>query len=264
MSVSLVDQLPRSRITACFVDNAIPLEPAYTQMRFERMIIIVIGFLPVLTKQQAFASAKSFDWHAAAMCIATPWAAFLMKVYYFDLAGAHRTHATEISSPRALLWSLSHLPLFASILWFSIAQTKLLGSTSVLATSADAHHWQLCASFSLFLFILTIQQMLHTGTGHGNRRCGKHRRVAIRILGMVALIAATPGINAIQLQSVENGSSTLERIGVATWSTSKYDAAGAMFVLISMVWLTLMATAEWCARMSYHAASVPRVILATL
>jgi low temperature requirement protein LtrA len=82
MFVSLGPELAPKRMRALNVGVA--LDAQYTIMRYERMIIIAIGSICANATSRAFASAQAFDWSILAMCAATPWAAFLIKVFYFD------------------------------------------------------------------------------------------------------------------------------------------------------------------------------------
>ena len=233
--VSLADQLPRCALTARLVDAAIPLEPAYTKMRYERMLIIVIGFICVYTTHEAYSSLETFDGRAVAMCLTTPWSAFLIKLWYFggqslQIGEACGQHASEVSPSRAIFWSLLHLPLYGSIVWWAIAQTKLLGTAAMHAhreTWANGR-WQLCAAFTLFMLVLTLQQVLHRGSGRGKRRCGKHRRVYLRAGGVALLCAAQPGIAALTGYGGLSGN--------------------VLSVLLMTIWITLLAIVEHAAR----------------
>ena len=171
------------------------LEGRYAIMPNERMIIISIGNICLNATKEAFLTLPAFDWRGVAMCAATPWAAFLIKVFYFDLfqidpeafEGAGR-HATEISKPRAAVWSLSHLPMLGTILWIAVSLTKLL--MPVPRVRAPHGHWHLAAAFSAYLALGTLQQCLHQGSGRGSRRCGRRRRLMIRTVFLAMLLAA--------------------------------------------------------------------------
>ena len=54
-------------------------------------------------------------------------------------------------------------------------------------SAADA--WGLVVSFSSYLALCTLQQLFHTGIGHGQRRVGKRRRLTIRCVFIPATIA---------------------------------------------------------------------------
>ena len=60
----------------------IALEGRYAIMRNERMVIISIGNICLNATKEAFQNLPAFDWHGVAMCAATPWAAFLIKVLH--------------------------------------------------------------------------------------------------------------------------------------------------------------------------------------
>ncbi len=98
--ISLAGELPR-RCTRGVVPTgatyrAIGLDGRYTIMRNERMVIIMLGSVCVNATARAFNTLDSdFTWRAGVMCAAVPWAAFLIKTWYFDLCQC----VAEITSP---------------------------------------------------------------------------------------------------------------------------------------------------------------------
>lgn len=127
MLISLAGELPKQ--LRCGVDrnearlaSDAGLDSRYTIMRNERMLIIMLGNVCVTATQGAFSQVRTFGWRDAAACMATPWAAFLLKTWYFELcqietardgtvAANAGLHATQRSGMAATLWSLVHMPL---------------------------------------------------------------------------------------------------------------------------------------------------------
>ena len=153
--ISLSGELPR-RCTRrlmpnCATYRSIGLDGRYTIMRNERMVIIMLGSVCVNATSRAFNTLDSeFTWRAAAMCMSVPWAAFLIKTWYFDLCQvdldtpAIGRHATEISTGRAAFWSLLHLPLIGCICWVSVSLVRVLvgpGNPSVLDPSYASYSY---------------------------------------------------------------------------------------------------------------------------
>jgi hypothetical protein len=132
------------------------LDSRYTIMRNERMLIIMLGNVCVVTTQGAFASVSAFTWRDAAICAAIPWVGFLLKTWYFELCQidtardgsvdpSHGQHATQRNAMRATLWSVAHMPLIGCILWISIAINKMFA----YAVCPPRPHWHPHASPSL-------------------------------------------------------------------------------------------------------------------
>jgi len=231
------------------------------------MVLIMLGSVCVNAIARSFDALDSeFTWRAGVMCATVPWAAFLIKTFYFDLCQvdldtpAIGRHATEISTSRAALWSLLHLPLIGCICWVSVSLVKVLlgptaaphevggpppaapgiahmwGSAHARGQSApddDSLHavklahaphgrWQLCAAFIAFIVIGTLQQSLHRGSGRGSRRCGKRRRMLIRMVGLVALAAMQ---------------APLARLGDS-------DTRDVLTVGVDLAWLSFLAATE--------------------
>jgi hypothetical protein len=97
-------------------------------------------------------------------------------------------------------------------------------------------HWHLAASFTLYIGVGTFQQLLHSGSGRGNRRMGKTRRMLFRLAGLACLgCAHVP----------------LAYVLPATEIQAK------LTVLVDLGWLTALAFVELCAS-SRHARSHTR------
>ena len=140
------------------------LDAAYTISRYERMVIIAIGAICANAIHVAgFSPAldpDGFDTHAFAVCWATPWAAFVIKIEYFDLSQYHGSdaglHATRTSRLRSVLWSLCHMPLLGTIFWISTALATLLDGKN-----DGAPDWEFGAAFATYLGLSSLMQAMH-------------------------------------------------------------------------------------------------------
>ena len=63
-------------------------------------------------------------------------------------------------------------------------------------SAASPPRWGLFAAFGSYLLICTVQQGLHLGLGHGQRRIGKRRRMAVRTGFVGASIAIAVALGA--------------------------------------------------------------------
>jgi len=112
--------------------SQVALDGRYTIMRNERMVLIMLGSLPVSATSSAFNDLEHFTWRAAAVCACIPWAGLVLRTWYFDLCQVDidtrfiGRHAVEISSTRAAIWSLLHLPLMGCISWVSVCMVKIV------------------------------------------------------------------------------------------------------------------------------------------
>ena len=140
-----------------------------------------------------------FDTNALLVCIGTPWIALLLKIFYFDLSQYHGadagSHAVTVSTGRAAVWSLLHLPLIGTVLWIGCAVQDLV-STREDDVSHQRERWGVFAAMGSYLALCTIQQLLHQGLGRGRRRIGKRMRMAVRLLFVLAsgIVAASCGM----------------------------------------------------------------------
>ncbi|KAL1495880.1 hypothetical protein AB1Y20_014524 [Prymnesium parvum] len=157
--------------------------------RFERLLIIALGSM-VTNSVSEVASLPSMTMELVlAYCIGVPWNTLLLKCFYFDLSPHSRSnphlHAMRISSLRGGLWSLSHGPMIASVLWMSASLSLHLDQRTIAMCDST------CATYGVsiisYLFFVTAIQLLHKGHGHGHRRLGKHLRMSIRVGLMLCL-----------------------------------------------------------------------------
>ena len=172
----------------------------------------------------------------------------LPQVFYFDIfqldpdtldAGSASKHATEVSKPRAALWSLSHLPLLGTIYWICVELTTLLAMPHYEGyTGKPAPHgrWQLGAAFACYLALGTLQQCLHRGSGRGSRRCGRRRRLAIRAVFVTALGAGQCLLAILAAQEAREAARAL--------NTSAHDVQIAVTLAVDLGLLTALAVVE--------------------
>ena len=103
----------------------VPLDGEYLVRRHERMVIISVGTLVADAIRATLDDISRFDFGALLVCVGTPTAALLLKVFYFDLSQYHGAdagmHAVMVSPARAACWSLLHLPLLGTILWIGVS-----------------------------------------------------------------------------------------------------------------------------------------------
>ncbi|KAL1511428.1 hypothetical protein AB1Y20_006227 [Prymnesium parvum] len=189
------DLIPSCGAWSDYVRLRVPWDTNYLIRRHERMVIIAVGSLVANSIRVEYDAQQLHDFniHSLVSCIATPLYAFLIKVFYFDLAQNHADdaglHATVASRARGLWWSTLHLPLLGTILWFGVALAE------VVNPSQDGEwNWGLAAAFASILLICTVQQMFHKGIGHGSRRVGKSLRMSIRVVFIVASSAVQPAL----------------------------------------------------------------------
>ena len=120
-----------------------------------------------------------------------PSSPLVTTVFYFDLSQFHGadagTHAVDVSTGRAALWSLLHLPLLGTIQWIGTAIIDLVNARyEPLQHKGARVRWGLFASLSAYLALCTVQQLLHQGIGRGHRRVGKRARLAVRSMFILA------------------------------------------------------------------------------
>ena len=192
--------------------NAVPQSIAYTETRYERMLIITIGNVIANCARQMSGSRDALTPGAAAsIWFGVPLISLLLRIYYFDLSphyggAATATHAMRVSRERAVAYTLVHLPLFGSVLWISRAVAFMVvrdGRTSLellrsahetdtvtkVGCSVDAASF--CAALVCYVLCVTVLQMLHRGQGRGRRNLGKTKRLGLRMLFLVGLVGLT-------------------------------------------------------------------------
>lgn len=170
---------PRVAVRISWLRLRVPLDTLFLVRRYERMVVVSVGTLVADAIRLTLNSFDSFKANGAlVVCAGIPWIAFLLKVFYFDLSQYHGadagTHAVKVSTMRAAVWSLLHLPLIGTIQWIGAAVQDLLDTT-------PDQRWGFFAAFGSFLLVVSAQQLLHRGIGSGSRRIGKRRRMCIRL-----------------------------------------------------------------------------------
>lgn len=213
--------LPSTSAWARRVDSGVMLDAAYTISRYERMVIIAIGAICANAIHVAgFSPAldpDGFDTHAFAVCWATPWAAFVIKVEYFDLSQYHGSdaglHATRTSRLRSVLWSLCHMPLLGTIFWISTALATLLDGKN-----DGAPDWEFGAAFATYLGLSSLMQAMHhqDKSAGVHRRCPKRSRIVIRLLFTAVLC----GLQPLLMQLPRSQASTIAAINLALLTVS--------------------------------------------
>jgi hypothetical protein len=168
----------------------VPLDTSYLVKRHERMVIISVGALVADAIRATLNDVSEFDAGAFGICVGVPCVALLLKVFYFDLSQYHGAdagvHAVRVSSGRAAAWSLLHLPLLGTILWIGAAVQDLVDTRDEPPSAHLGERWGLFASLGSYLLTVTVQQLLHCGIGHGQRRIGKRCRLAVRSAFIIA------------------------------------------------------------------------------
>ena len=179
----------------------VPMNIAYAEARYERMVVIALGFVVGVSVVESNIDGFSyFSAHGLEVCFGVPWLAFALKVFYFDLSPHHRsghcTHAMRTSVPRAMAWTLLHGPLIGTVLWISQATDALLNleqladpsfSGKKALTVRDSATTSYAGAVTIFLAVCTVQQTLHKGAGHGHRKLGRTKRLLLRICSIAAL-----------------------------------------------------------------------------
>ena len=159
--------------------KAAPLSIAYLESRHERMVVIVIG--SIIASSLRNMSGLAFDRKQAIFIfLGVPWLSFLIKLFCFDLSphpADKAKHAMRISWRRGALWSMSHLPLFGTVLWMAATLELRL---SVADKSCEASI-SFSAALAAFLVCTAAIHTVTRGKGKGRRRLPRTRRTAIRL-----------------------------------------------------------------------------------
>ena len=191
---------------------AVPQSIAYTETRYQRFVVISIGNVVAncARNEASFRGALTLP-VAVSTWFGVPGVAFLLKIFYFDLSphyggSALSSHAMRISLPRSVAWQLLHLLLIGSILWIAKAAPDLVvrsGETAaeLLAAAEDdgARAGAPCADNAIsfgaalvsYVLCVTLVQLLHRGQGRGQRKLGKTRRLALRLVFLAVLVGLT-------------------------------------------------------------------------
>ena len=203
----------------------IPIDIPYAEKRWHRLIMIALALL------------QTFDWGAdlignagrfrvvarLSFMIVSCAAAYLIKCFYFDVVddselveflhkgGLHRArhalggHATgEANRWRGCVWIGTHVLLIVAICAEGVAVNRLLlpwdGYPAQDLHSILHARYLIAAPLAAILWILCIQQSMHTGTGHGLRAIGRGRRLILRAMTGFAILLlpllAFSGVNA--------------------------------------------------------------------
>lgn len=194
---------------------AVPQSIAYTETRYQRFVVISIGNVVANCARNEASLRGALSLRVAASTwFGVPLVAFLLKIFYFDLSphyggSALTSHAMRISLPRSVAWQLLHLLLFGSVLWISKAAPDLVvrsGETAaeLLAAAEDPGGVRVSAgapcadnavSFGAalvsYVLCVTLVQLLHRGQGRGQRKLGKTRRLALRLVFVALLVGLT-------------------------------------------------------------------------
>ena len=147
--------------------KAAPLSIAYLESRHERMVVIVIG--SIIASSLRNMSGLAFDRKQAIFIFfGVPWLSFLIKLFCFDLSphpADKAKHAMRISWRRGALWSMSHLPLFGTVLWMAATLELRL---SVADKSCEASI-SFSAALAAFLVCTAAIHTVTRGKGKGRR-----------------------------------------------------------------------------------------------
>ena len=106
--------------------------------RYERMMVISIGAIVAGSVSKMSAVQTTIQMridYRMSIFVGTPWIAFIVKVFYFDLSphqgdASLESHAMRVSKRRGVAWTLLHLPLFGAVRWVGAALQALIDEES--------------------------------------------------------------------------------------------------------------------------------------
>ena len=195
--------------------ESIPIDAAYTERRWHRLLMIALAMLPSFSSSSdeftsAFASPHFVDVRLMYMCVSCTLA-YLIKLYYFDVSddrdlsnwlnkggltrvrhALHQVTSTGGLNWRGSFWIATHVLLIVAVCAEGVAVNRLLlpwdGWPEDGMYAALRARYLIVIPMSVILWVLALQQSMHKGAGHGHRRIGRKKRLLFRTTTGFALL----------------------------------------------------------------------------